>query len=284
MSARHALAFVLAIFAAPASGQAFACGAETACVVEGGEYFVRLPDGWNGKSPLGAVVFFHGYSSSAEDVMAFEGLSRGLADAGVMLVAPQGSKDARGTRTWAFPGGSTLERDDFAYVGRVLDDVERRWPVDRKRLLASGFSVGGSMVWFIACRMPERFAAFAPVAGAFWAPEPDDCPGGPVSLRHTHGLADKTVPMAGRPLRNGRRQGDVLRGMALWRRIDGCPEEPARVESSGGLVCRTWPAAYCSSHRELVLCLHQGEHEIDPKWVLDGVRWLDALNAKTAAH
>jgi polyhydroxybutyrate depolymerase len=275
---------LLAAFLLLAGGivdDASACDDHAPCTVEGGDYLARPPVGWDGKSPLPTVVFFHGYSGSAEGVMADADLARAMSQAGVLLVAPQGMQDARGTRTWSFPGAAHLARDDFAFVGRVVDDVEKRWPVDTRRLLASGFSVGGSMVWYIACRMPQRFAGFAPVAGAFWVPEPEDCPGGPVDLRHVHGLADQTVPMKGRSLRNGTlKQGDVLHGMTTWRRIDGCPDAPSREEAMGALTCRTWSAGACSSGRELVLCLHPGEHEIEAGWVLDGVRWLDDLASR----
>jgi polyhydroxybutyrate depolymerase len=260
-----------------------ACDARTPCAVDGGEYFVSLPEGWNGRDPAPLVVFFHGYNGSAEDVMSDEPLRRLLSEAGAILVAPQGAVDQRSVHTWSFPGGQKLPRDDFAFVADVVKDARKRWPIDARRTLASGFSVGGSMVWYIACKMPETFAGFAPVAGAFWAPEPESCKG-PVSLRHVHGLADHTVPMAGRTLRGGAmRQGDVMKSFGVWKKEDACPAAPARTETNGALTCQTWPASACGAGRELVLCLHPGEHEIEANWVLDGVHWLDGLASAKAA-
>jgi polyhydroxybutyrate depolymerase len=269
--------FALFAFASLA-GPASACDDKTRCEVKNGFYLVRPPAGWDGKAPLPTAVFFHGYRGSAEDVMKDEGLGRTLSDLGVMLVAPNG-KDT----SWNFSGAPPTNRDDFAFVTAVLDDVEKRFPVDRQRLFATGFSVGGSMTWNIACQMGGRFAAFAPVAGAFWDPLPTACPGAPFSLRHVHGLTDGTVPMKGRVVGHGRfKQGDVLESMHRLRQFDGCPEEPTATQSDNGMVCRTWSAKACSSGRELVLCLHPGEHEIDPAWVADGYRWVDLL-AKTGA-
>lgn len=271
---------VLVTWALGVAPDARACDAASACVIADGSYFVRVPAGWDGRSALPLVVFFHGYGGSAEGVMADTGLGEALGKAGILLVAPQGRMENGTNRSWSFPGKSFPGRDDFAFVGHVLNDVERRWPVDRSRILAAGFSVGGSMVWSLACLMPERFTAFAPVAGAFWRPEPTACPGGPVSLRHVHGLADPMVPMQGRALRGGvLHQGDVLAGMATWRRIDGCPERAGREESRGALTCRTWSAQSCRSGRELVLCLHPGEHEIEPGWILDAFHWMETLPA-----
>ena len=94
----------------------------------------------------------------------------------------------------------------------MLDDAEKRFNIDRDRVLMTGYSIGGSNVSYLACREPEIAAAFAPVAGGFWRPHPEDC-AGPVKLLHTHGWRDQTVPLEGRPLGetpNGRvEQGDI---------------------------------------------------------------------------
>ncbi|WP_406854337.1 PHB depolymerase family esterase [Alsobacter sp. KACC 23698] len=262
-------------------GAAGACDAQTPCQTATGEYLARTPPGWDGRSPMPVVVFFHGYAGSAQSVMEDRDLERAVGDLGALLVAPQGRVENGAARSWSFPSKTFEGRDDFAFVADAMRDVERRWPVDHGRVLASGFSVGGSMVWYLACLAPQPFTAFAPVAGAFWAPEPETCPGGPVSLRHVHGTADQTVPMSGRSLRGGdRRQGDVLKGVAAWRRIDGCAAEPDRTTTEGRLACRTWSADRCASGRELNLCLHSGEHEIEAGWIVDAFHWMEGLPAR----
>ena len=32
------------------------CGGEKACVISGGKYFIRMPQGWDGKSKVGAAL------------------------------------------------------------------------------------------------------------------------------------------------------------------------------------------------------------------------------------
>lgn len=259
----------LALLGAPA----LACDATTPCEVATGHYYMRAPAGWDGKSALPTAVFFHGYGGNGAEVMQDEAMGRVLSDLGVLLVAPTG--DNKG---WSYPAKIQGPRDDFAFVASVLDDLERRVPVDHARLYATGFSIGGSMTWYLACLMGEKFAAFAPIAGAYWEPMPLTCPSGPVSLRHIHGLADKTVPMGGRSLRNGQfRQGDVMRSIAQLKTRDACQVSPARTEQRDGMTCQIWPAGSCGSGREIELCLHAGEHEIDPQWVGEDYRWVDRL-------
>ena len=250
-----------------------ACGGLEPCAVATGVYFMSLPKGWDGKSALPTAVFFHGYGGTGEEVMKDEGLVNTLSDLGVLLVAPTG--DNKG---WSYPAKIQGPRDDFAFVASVLDDVEKRVPVDHARLFATGFSIGGSMTWYLACLMGERFAAFAPIAGAYWEPMPQTCPSGPVSMRHIHGVTDKTVPMGGRSLRNGQfKQGDVMRSIAQLKTRDRCQVSPPRSEQRGALMCQTWEADACGSGKEIELCLHPGEHEIDPAWVADDYRWVDGL-------
>lgn len=238
------------------------CPAEAGCRVEGGSYRIVLPQRPEAGPPGGAIMYFHGYQGSAEEVIADQGLVAVARRLGVALIAMEGLG-----RSWSFPGSPARNRDEFAYVGHVLDDVVRRFPVDPHRIMASGFSQGGSMVWSLACRMPERFAAFAPIAGAFWEPLPESCASPRPNLIHVHGTADTTVPMAGRTLRQGSRQGDVFKSLAILA-PGGCAAPlaaAAKAVPATGLACSV--AEPCGATARLELCLHAGGHMADPAWV-----------------
>ena len=131
---------------------------------------------------------------------------KAFSDRGVLLVAPDGTGG-----DWSFPGlPAERTRDDVAFVDEVVEDVRRRYPVDQARLWATGFSLGGSMVWYLACLRAQSFAAFAPIAGAFWQPMPTQGRSGPVNLSHIHGLTDAMVPLEGREPEPGFVQGMYL--------------------------------------------------------------------------
>lgn len=285
MGKRRWLAGALACFviAAPAAGEpglpqsGEACPTPTGCIVATGSYRIVLPPPAASERRVGAIMYFHGYQGSAEEVIADPGLLAVARRLGVALIAPDGAG-----RTWSYPGSPARNRDEFAFVGQVLDDAAARFPVDSRRILASGFSQGGSMVWYLACRMPARFAAFAPIAGAFWEPLPERCDGPRPPLIHVHGTSDATVPLAGRALRSGARQGDVFKSFAIIA-PGGCTAalaETARAASeSEGLACRI--ARGCDGKARLELCLHAGGHEADPAWVERA--WRSTMPAKPPA-
>lgn len=240
-----------------------ACPAERGCAVPSGHYRVVLPPQAHPERRLGAIMYFHGYQGSAEETIADQGLVAVALRLGVALIAPDGLG-----HSWSFPGSPAHGRDEFAYVGQVLNDLTRRFPIDPGRIMASGFSQGGSMVWYLACRMPTRFAGFAPIAGAFWEPLPQSCAGPRPNLIHVHGTSDMTVPLAGRSLRFGYKQGDVFRSLSILA-PGGCTASwAAAVQKAGppeALACRL--ATDCGGPARLELCLHAGGHMADPIWV-----------------
>lgn len=248
-----------------------ACGPDSNCPVAQGSYRMRAPPGWDGRTALPVLVFFHGFKGSAAATMRDRGLGAVLAGRGILLVAPDGLDGS-----WSFRGAPAHARDDLAYTRAVLDDVATRLPIDRTRLWASGFSLGGSIVWSIACTAPELFAGYAPIAGALWDPLPTRC-AGPVDLVHVHGLSDPTMPLEGRPIAGQWHQGDVFASFALLRTTDGCARPPSRFASEGPLLCRIWDG--CASGKALRMCLHPFGHDLRPAWLESALDWLETRHA-----
>lgn len=256
---------------AQACAQSACSTAEAPCRVGGGFYVALPPPGWDGQSRLPVLLHFHGFREQAAEILAREDIRVTGARLGVLLVMPQGE----GT-SWSTPGSPAQSRDDLAFVEAVLADVKTRWPVDDKRLLASGFSQGASMVWHVACHRGHMFSSYLPIAGAFWAPEPEACPSGAQHIRHIHGLADRSVPLTGRPIRNGAfHQGDIALAIGLMRKANGCDAAQSRFRQRGALLCEV--AGACSSGKALEFCLHPGGHDFDPSWLGEGMDFLRHL-------
>ena len=97
----------------------------------------------------------------------------------------------------------------------------------------------------VACRLADRIAAVAPVAGlragraaapAFAEPDPGDCrPSKPVRVLAIHGTDDRTNPFPGG---GGVRWGySVEQAAARWATLDGCAVAP-RSEAVSAHVTR----------------------------------------------
>ena len=243
------------------------------CALPNGAYRAIPPPGWDGKRALPLLMFVHGWQSDAKSTLADDDVTGPAARQGFLLIVPEGLNKA-----WHFHGAGRDGRDDLSFLQSVLADAEARFPVDRKLVVASGFSIGASMVWDLACHAAIGITAFLPLSGGFWEPMPDHCTAGPVNLRQTHGMADATFPLSGRPIGRTMRQGDVRRGLAILRATDACTDSAMAARDAGDLTCETWQS--CASGRRLQLCLHGGGHMIEAAHLESGLSWARGLSAR----
>jgi len=237
-----------------------ACGPDTDCVVDDRIYRIRMPEGYDGKTPIGAIIHAHGYRGTAKGVMKNKGMARMASQLGVALIAPKSKGD-----DWLLPGAPRKTHVDgsaeFEYFDALIADVTQRFPIDTKRLMVSGFSAGGMMTWNLACHRGEMFAAFAPIAGTFWEPIPKSCPSGPVHLIHTHGMTDEIVPLDGRIIADTK-QGEVLAAMEMI-----APNGELGTESNSSEDDLDCERATGADGHILELCFHDGGHSIKSKWL-----------------
>lgn len=154
-------------------------------------------------------------------------------------IAPRSRRDR--TTRWN-DGRGTLESsrlgvDDVAFLRDLVDDIDRRLRLDRRRLFVTGPSNGGIMAYRAACEAADLFAAAAPVIGNIASPIYDSCrPARPISLLAINGTADPFVPFDGGEVCStiGRffcERGDVvssLRSVSLFARRGECAAQPVQ--------------------------------------------------------
>lgn len=250
------------------------CGPEAQpCDLQGGSYHLALPQG---TGPFPAVVFLHGFGGSGEGALNNDGMVNAILARGYAVVAPDGqAMTDRPGRSWDFHPDRPATRDDVNFILSVADDATSRFAIKRDAMLLAGFSIGGSMVSYLACQAPQAFPAYAPVAGSFWQPEPELC-GGPVKLLHTHGWTDQVVPLEGRVIRPDFVQGDVFQSLQTWRKANGCNRmQPDTFQTLGAFHHRSWSA--CVPGGRLDLALHFGGHSIPAGWSTLALDWFESL-------
>ncbi|MBS0201974.1 MAG: dienelactone hydrolase family protein [Planctomycetes bacterium] len=130
------------------------------------KYVVFVPAGYRSDQPAPAILFLHGAGERGKDnhLQLTAGLAPFVqaraATFPFVVVFPQcESSEARILEAWQ--AGSP----DGARALLALDDAEKKYTIDRKRVVLSGWSMGGYGAWSLAMSEPARWSAVVPLAG-----------------------------------------------------------------------------------------------------------------------
>lgn len=188
------------------SNMALACTDQTPCELNGRSYHVKLPDDWDGVSPMPVMLHFHGWARQGTLIVKHSRISGATRKRGVLLLAPNGRN-----KTWDFwsPGSP-----DTKFADAVLADAAQKYPIDLSRVYISGYSYGAAMAWRYVCESETPVAALLSVAGTL--DQNEVCDNMPSEVRHVHGTSDTVMDF---PFGAG---GDTTYPVALWRQAKGC--------------------------------------------------------------
>lgn len=109
-------------------------------------YQKGLPE--RGKVPL--MLAFHGGGDSCYYITHVSGWWRVAKRNGFLLVAVENHLNSTATEMMAF-----------------IEELKKKYPIDEKRIYASGFSMGGCKSWDIFQEYPEVFAGLAPMSATY---------------------------------------------------------------------------------------------------------------------
>ncbi len=173
-----------------------------------------------GSGPFPTIFAMHGWGSNAMDL---QGLAPFVADGSFLVICPQGPVEVEigavnGYGWYPMRLGPQPDPDKVdaavATLSEFIDEASARYPVDRTRVVAAGFSQGGMMAYSLAVRWPERFAALVGIATAF--PERltelagDRAALGRLPAMVQHGRADQAIEIA-----RARKSVEALRDLGI---------------------------------------------------------------------
>ena len=197
-----------------------------------------VPAGYDG-IPAPLVVDLHGYQSVAAGQILMSDLATYAESAGFVVATPQGSG--------ALPYWNAVPHpdlpDDVQFISDVIDETGSSLCIDTSRVYVDGFSNGAFLASLVACRLGDKVAAVATVAGL---QVPAGCaPTRPMPIVAMHGTADRFVAFDGGPnvalasltwdkestrAFEGLPFAPVRDALAEWARIDGCSGSAAEKE------------------------------------------------------
>ena len=192
-------------------------------------YRLFVPASYDGRTELPLVLDMHGSGGNAAGQAATSRFEALAASEGFLVATLQAG--AEGNR-WNVP--ITEGRpDDVQYVSDVIDHVAARACTNRQRVYATGFSGGARMSSLLACKLNDRVAAIAPMAGLRW---PGPCEGRAVPVLTFHGLADPQNTYDGHAEgRGGEWVESVPEALAGWAKHNGCAGDAKLDDPPGPL-------------------------------------------------
>lgn len=200
-------------------------------------YLLHIPRGYQDTIPLPLVLNFHGHGSNALQQQQRTAFSL-LSDKQHFIVAyPQGVVGPDHHSGWAIGPRWDPQVNDVLFTSDLLNHLQATLCINPDRIYATGFSNGGGMTNLLACKLANRFAAFASVSGSYPAISGGCHPLRPVPLLEIHGTGDTIVPYS----------GSLVKGyppIALWLHgwivRDGCAATPTVFFNRDGLVGEKW--------------------------------------------
>lgn len=142
---------------------------------------------------------------------------------------------------------TTFENRDVKFAEAVFDELSRRFPVDRSRLFATGYSSGGFLSNVIACQRHGLLRAIASNAGGApykqaqtWPNGYPKCPDqAPIAMLALHGEDDYGVTLS-----SGRFSAEY------WAYVNGCKSD--EMETTGYEPCHVYRG--CPSGKAVGFC------------------------------
>ncbi|MET0283657.1 MAG: PHB depolymerase family esterase, partial [Polyangiales bacterium] len=218
-------------------------GDTNASLMLGGQrrtYIVHVGSKVDGSKPVPLLLDFHpmlfGTASSQRRSSGYAE----LADQEGFVVAYADGLD----NAWNLGPCCTRSRevDDFALALAMIETISNQTCIDEKRIYAAGYSNGGGLSHYLACKHADVFAAVSPAAFDLIEEVPCE-PSRPISVISFRGTSDNIVPYAGGastpptpyrldPIHFLGAEGTFKK----WAEIDGCKGQPI----SGANGCQTY--------------------------------------------
>lgn len=160
--------------------------------INGRQFGVHTPKNFTSHDYYPLIMLYPGKGASAESAQ----IAYGTDSFPAIVVYPHPTISTDGAFAWQGAPYSS-KANDVQFTAAILDKVQSDLCIDRTKVYAVGMSNGGGFASLLSCKLSDRFAAYAIVSGALYAPAGDCKPPRPTPLINVHGDNDTIVPYTG---------------------------------------------------------------------------------------
>ena len=148
--------------------------------------------------PAPVLLGFGGRDDTPENYRSYSRFSNTGAANEAIVVYPRGINNA-----WEGAPYATSKRgQDVDFVRQIVNELDRKFNIDRNRIYAAGMSNGGGFVMNLSCQAPDLIAGVVSVSGAFYNPVNEGCAPESVPTFVIHGQQDELTHYEGGTLHN----------------------------------------------------------------------------------
>ncbi|WP_298075667.1 PHB depolymerase family esterase [uncultured Corynebacterium sp.] len=159
---------------------------------------VSVTSNYDPHKPTPVLFGFGGRDDTPENYRSYSRFSNTGAASEAIVVYPRGIDNA-----WEGAPYATSKRgQDVDFVRQIVNELDRKFNVDRNRIYATGMSNGGGFVMNLACQAPDLIAGVVSVSGAFYNPVNEGCAPESVPTFVIHGQQDELTHYNGGTLHN----------------------------------------------------------------------------------
>ena len=156
-------------------------------------YLLHVPDSYDPSVPTPLVISIHGYAEWAAHQAQISRWNDMADRYGFIVVYPSGTDFPL---RWKMQAG---DNSDVTFISDLIDQLEKDYNIDSRRIHANGLSNGGGMSFVLSCALADRIASVGMVSGAYLLPWDKCQPSRLVPAVLFHGTADGVVPYYGGP-------------------------------------------------------------------------------------
>ena len=199
-------------------------------------YLLNLPpDYYSGSKDFALVIAMHGFGGNAYQFENDYKFSQKANEEQFIAVYPEGIENDGflGIRSWnagyCCDYAAEHNIDDVKFISKLIDLLSEKYKIDYRRVYATGMSNGGMMAYRLACEIPDRIAAIAPVSCSMVVGH-DVNPSRPVPVLHLHSVLDTKIPQQGGVGIGGYYFPPLDSVMNVWANVNECADTGVVVD------------------------------------------------------